>query len=342
MTATTIFLILLSSIGFLCSGLFSAYLLLVKKNKGYLHLLLGGLLLVLSIRIGKSVFYNFTDLPVFVKNLGLAANLAVGPFLLFYAKVLIQQYEIQRRDVMHFLPAVLYTLLSPLIPNEAGNPLWYASYSIVIAQQLIYLIIAARLIKNWKAAWHHDQQKSFVILWGAISFIWLIYLLIFLQILPVYLFGSIAYSVLVILLAYLVMKDDLLLQQRAKYGQNRLSIQQSQAYLELLQNRIVHDQSYLNPNLSIQDISDQVELSTKLISQVINEQLKLNFSAFINRYRIEEAKKRLVMESYQQYTISSIAYDCGFNSISSFNTSFKAITKQTPSQFRKAFFKKTG
>ncbi|MEL7124489.1 MAG: helix-turn-helix domain-containing protein, partial [Bacteroidota bacterium] len=61
--------------------------------------------------------------------------------------------------------------------------------------------------------------------------------------------------------------------------------------------------------------------------------------AFVNTYRIDEAKKRLTDESYQQYTIAGIAYDCGFNSISTFNTTFKAMTKQTPTQFRKAFMK---
>ncbi|MEL7122555.1 MAG: hypothetical protein AAFO07_24125, partial [Bacteroidota bacterium] len=229
MSATSLILILLSSIGFLISGLFSAYLLLIKNNKSTIHMLLGGLLLVLSIRVGKSVFYNFTELHIIIKNIGLAANLAIGPFLLLYGKVLIHAYALKRKDFWHFLPAAIYVVFSGLIPNQAGNDLWFASYSLVMFQQFCYLILSARLIKNWKLAWHHTLQKGFVILWSAIGLIWLTYLLIFLQILPTYIFGALAYSILVVVLAYFVSKEGSSLLQKEKYGPNRLSAKQSQA-----------------------------------------------------------------------------------------------------------------
>lgn len=341
MSTTTLIVILLSSIGFLFSAFFSAYLLFLKKHRNHLQLLLGGLLLVLSLRIGKSVFYNFTELPVVVKNIGLAANLAIGPFLLLYGKVLIQQHELQRKDIIHFLPAMIYVVFSAVIPNQPGGEYWWRiSYTFVIAQQLCYLGVSALLIKHWKTAWNHVQHKGFVLLWSAISVIWLTYLMIFLKLLPVYLFGALAYSVLVILMAYFIVKEEYAFAPREKYGPHRLSPQDSQQHLVLIQEKVLQDQIYLNPKLSIQDLSAQTNLSSKVISQVINEQLQLNFSSFINTYRIEEAKKRLRAEAYRPYTIASIAYDCGFHSISSFNTTFKALTKQTPSQFRKAALKK--
>lgn len=341
MSATTLVIILLSSIGFLFGVFFSAYLLLLNKHKSHLQFLLGGLLFVLSLRIGKSVFHNFVDLPTVIKNMGLAANLAIGPFLLLYGKVLMQQYQLQRKDIAHFLPALIYIVFSALIPNESGEYWWSISYTFVIVQQGGYLGLALRLIEHWKAAWDHTQHKGFVLLWAAISIIWLTYLLIFLQWLPVYLFGALAYSILVIVLGYFVVKEEYAFVQREKYGQSRLSANQSQQYLSLLQEKMERDKSYLNPDLSIQDLAEQIDLSAKLISQVTNEQLQLNFSAFINTYRIEEAQKRLTAEAYRAYTIASIAYDCGFNSISSFNTTFKAMTHQTPSQFRKTALKKT-
>lgn len=341
MSATTLSLILFSSIGFLISGFFSVHLLFIRKDRTQLHLLLGALLLVLSIRIGKSVFFNFVDLPIVIKNIGLAASLAIGPFLLLYGKALMQQYKLRRQDFWHFIPALIYVVFSAVIPNQTGDSVWYASYSFVIFHQLCYLIYAALLIKDWKLSWNHAQQKGFVILWSAIGLVWLTYLLIFVRLFPVYIFGALAYSVLVVLIAYFVMKEGMPFFQKEKYGQRRLSASQSQQYLELLQEKMLKDKPYLNPSLSIQDIANQVNLSSKVISQVTNEQLKLNFSAFVNTYRIEEAKKRLASESYRQFTIAGIAYDCGFNSISSFNTTFKATTKQTPSQFRKTYLKST-
>ncbi|MEM7572052.1 MAG: AraC family transcriptional regulator [Bacteroidota bacterium] len=265
------------------------------------------------------------------------ANLAIGPFLLLYGTVLIQGSSLQKKDGWHFLPAALYVLFSPVIPNQLGDTLWYVSYSFVILQQLGYIGWSALFIRDWTSNWAIVTHRGFIILWTTVALIWLTYLLIFLGLIPVYLFGALAYSFLVLLLFYFVTKEGQALLPREKYVQQPLSNQESAQYLAMIRNKMETDKSYLNPDLTIQQLSQELKLPAKLISRVINEQLRLNFSAFINSYRIEEAKRRLKSAAYRPYTIASIAYDCGFNSISSFNTTFKVMTQQTPSQFRKAF-----
>ena len=332
MPISTLSLIIISSFGFIISGFFSAYLLSSKKSKNGLHLLLGALLLMLTIRIGKSVFYNFTILPLTIKNIGLAANLAIGPLLFLYGKVLLYRDRVLKWHIWHFFPTILYLIGSPIFPNQLGSHLWYISYSFVILQQLVYLILCSRLIVNW----HLPKQRHFLILLLGISFIWLVYLFIFLGFLPVYIFGAVAYSVLVILLVFLISQEKFSFFYKEKYSQSRLSKKQAERNLQLIRQQIERNKLFLNPSLSIQDIVQKTNLSTKVVSQVINEQTGLNFSAFINTYRIKESKQRLLNPHFQNLTIASIAYDCGFNSISSFNTTFKAMTKQTPSQFRRA------
>ncbi len=59
------------------------------------------------------------------------------------------------------------------------------------------------------------------------------------------------------------------------------------------------------------------------------------FNDFINYYRIQDAKKMLLDEDNKNYTISSIAFDTGFSSLSSFNSAFKKIEGKTPSSYRK-------
>ena len=341
MSTLTLLLILFSSVGFLISGFFSLYLLFIKKHRALLDLLLGGLLLALSIRIGKSVFYNFTELPIAIKNLGLAANLAIGPFLWLYGKVAIDKSALRKHDYLHFIPAGVYIVFCGLIPNQISSVHWQTSYGFVIFQQLCYLAVSTMLINSWEESWRDGGHKSFLILWGAIGIIWLTYLLIYIELIPAYIFGALAYSLLAILLAFFALEEGWLLSPREKYGPQRLSSIQSQRYLELVQAKLEADQAFLNPNLNIQDFSHQVSLPAKVISQVINDQLKLNFSAFINSYRIAEAQRRLSSDTYTPFTIASIAYDCGFNSISSFNTTFKLLTKQTPSAYRKSFRKTT-
>lgn len=341
MSAITLSLILLSSIGFLLGGLYATYLLLFKKPNNVPQLLLGGLLLALSLRVGKSVFYNFTELPLVIKNMGLAANLAIGPFLLLYGKVLIDRHELKRTEIWHFFPAALYILFSPIIPNQSEDFFWLVSYGFVIVQQLVYLGISIKRIPDWRQAWVDPRKKGYVLLWSGVTLIWLSYLLIFLGWLPLYLFAALSYSVLMLVLAYFIIVEENIFSLGEKYGSNRLSPEKAQQYLKMIQASIIQDQRYLQPDLSIQEVADSLKVSTKVVSQVINEQLKLNFSTFINGYRIAEAQRRLRSEIYRPYTIASIAYDCGFNSISSFNTTFKSITKQTPSQFRKSFSKTT-
>ena len=59
-----------------------------------------------------------------------------------------------------------------------------------------------------------------------------------------------------------------------------------------------------------------------------------NFNQFINRYRVEEAARRLVDEP--RTPVLTIALDVGFRSISSFNTAFRAHYRKTPTDYRKS------
>ena len=68
----------------------------------------------------------------------------------------------------------------------------------------------------------------------------------------------------------------------------------------------------------------------------------MNFNQFLNKYRIEEAKKRLKDPEENQFVVLKIAYDVGFNSKSTFNTAFKKFTGMSPSQYRETYQEKTG
>ena len=69
------------------------------------------------------------------------------------------------------------------------------------------------------------------------------------------------------------------------------------------------------------------------LSQIINELEGKNFYEFVNQYRIEEFKRLVSFPKNHQFTLLSLAFECGFNSKSSFNRYFKKSTGQTPSQY---------
>lgn len=93
---------------------------------------------------------------------------------------------------------------------------------------------------------------------------------------------------------------------------------------------------FLDAELSLFKLASQLDISSHLLSYVINNGCNENFYQFINRYRIEEAKKMMQDPNMDHLSLIGIAFEVGFNSKTVFNTTFKKITKQTPSEFKKA------
>ena len=90
---------------------------------------------------------------------------------------------------------------------------------------------------------------------------------------------------------------------------------------------------YLDPDISLTILSKKVSLQVNILSQVINQNSHSNFRDFINTFRIEKATKEIRDKAQKGFTIASVAYDCGFNSLSAFNRAFKKATGQTPSEY---------
>nr|WP_250149125.1 helix-turn-helix domain-containing protein [Flagellimonas sp. 389] len=94
---------------------------------------------------------------------------------------------------------------------------------------------------------------------------------------------------------------------------------------------------YLHRTISLEIIAEKLNTPPRKLSQAINENEQKNFSEFVNQYRIEKAKQLLSEPNSIQQKIATIAYDCGFGNVTSFNLAFKAITQLTPSEYRSRF-----
>ena len=104
--------------------------------------------------------------------------------------------------------------------------------------------------------------------------------------------------------------------------------------LSKLQHKMTEDHLYRNPDLSLSDLSRATGVSERAISQTLNNEVQKNYYRFINEYRVEEVKRRLMDPKVQHLKILSVAFDAGFNSKASFNRVFKLYTGLTPKQFR--------
>ena len=92
--------------------------------------------------------------------------------------------------------------------------------------------------------------------------------------------------------------------------------------------------AFLNPGLNLMDVSRQLGINYKYISQAINIHFQKNFIRLISEYRVEESKKMICDPSKADITLEAIGELCGFQSKSTFYSAFKKITGKTPMQFK--------
>ena len=101
-----------------------------------------------------------------------------------------------------------------------------------------------------------------------------------------------------------------------------------------LRSQIEKSKLYLDPDLRLSSLANKVDLPSYQISKSINIILDKNFNEYINDFRIDDAKTKLISQEFKNITILAIALESGFNSKSSFNLQFKKRTSLTPAQFR--------
>ncbi|MFY0689397.1 MAG: ABC transporter permease [Cyclobacteriaceae bacterium] len=124
--------------------------------------------------------------------------------------------------------------------------------------------------------------------------------------------------------------------QEKKYEQSKLASAAKYQILHQINHYLEKEKPYLDPSFSLKHISQEVKASAHQVSQVLNEQMGLSFNEMVIRKRISEAKKLLKSHSLTHLKIEEIGERVGYLSKSSFNTSFKKITGQTPSEFRES------
>jgi len=102
---------------------------------------------------------------------------------------------------------------------------------------------------------------------------------------------------------------------------------------------LLKEKIYLKNDLKLQELAERLSISTNQLSKLINEKYQKNFNEFINDFRVEELKSRLIDTQYDNLTILAIGFDCGFNSKASINSIFKKKTGHSPSNYRKLYKK---
>jgi len=120
----------------------------------------------------------------------------------------------------------------------------------------------------------------------------------------------------------------------AKYSTSGLSNQELITIRQALQSLMDVEQPYLDHDLSLSKLANQLQVSTNHLSQAINTEFHCNFYQFINNLRISFAKRLIVSNEEPDLKALTLSLESGFKSTSTFYTAFKKITGMTPKEFK--------
>jgi len=342
-----ILLIVISSAGLLHGLFFAVYLCFLKKKRTLPNLLLGLILIFMAIRIGKSVILHFGhDLePLFIFA-GLSFLTAIGPLLRWYVAAMIQpDFKLPNYYLAEFLPFLLFFVMSFFVSqawfdeNNRQAIMVFAATIIFIYLHFAFYIFTSG-IKVWKAKKTYAilqpiKSQQAILQWLGIliigfAVIWVSYFLNIIEDTIPYVIGPIVYSIVIYYLSYQAfqLKSTSLNGKAFKKNDNALLFDQ-------ITKLVVNEKLYLDTEISLARLSKRINQSTQKTSETINQHAQRNFNDFMNYYRIQAAKNLLSDQHFQNFTIASIAFDTGFNSLSSFNSAFKKFEGITPSSFRK-------
>jgi len=90
---------------------------------------------------------------------------------------------------------------------------------------------------------------------------------------------------------------------------------------------------YLNPDLNLLELANQLDMNRAELSEVINLGFQKNFNDFVNSYRVKTFQDMLSEGKHKQLSLLGVAFECGFNSKATFNRVFKKLTSLSPTQY---------
>lgn len=141
------------------------------------------------------------------------------------------------------------------------------------------------------------------------------------------------YSFIIYSIAYLA-----IVQPETLFSFNVLKIKKlnrimTKQYADELIKLIEEEKLYLNSELKYSEVASRLGISARYLTEVLNREIGKGFNDFVNEYRVDEVKRRLLNNEIESLTLMAIAFESGFNSKSSFNRIFKKHTGSTPSEF---------
>ncbi|MDX2048474.1 MAG: helix-turn-helix domain-containing protein [Chitinophagaceae bacterium] len=294
--------------------------------------------------------------------------LIIAPLSWFYAAELTgQRVKLSMKLLLHFVPFLLIVFFS--LSFGSGEPRFLSSFIgdykwaiyiffwvMVVAQFSCYQYV---IHKKWRA--HQKLLQQEVSNTENVNISWIKFFLVVFLIINLFFFFSlftaihwesriwlskataIVFSVAILALGFrgILQRDvfDTII-IKDKPPQPEIPVlpvptKPNQALIDKLVKYMAEKKPFLDPELSLSKLANDLNISRSQLSQLINDGIGENFYDFVNKYRVEEVKRLMADPEMVNFSLLGIAFEGGFKSKSTFNLIFKRFTGLTPTQYRK-------
>lgn len=320
-------------------------LLLIQKQKTWTNILqsligLALLLHLINIYIySKGLKVTFHVLPVVI--------VSYGPLFYAYVKLQLTKSVVLSRAVFYPLTGVVVIAIIHIIGHYHYNSFWHILYHLSIyLYSLVFLTLA--IIHVYQRLRHGKHEWSWayhmlILMGGFIVLIGLDYASFISSFKDLQTFARVGITVvgfaisLIFLLQHIFYPSIFRTEEGHFVKKNGTKLYPDSQELELakrLSDYMDLQRPYLQSDLTIVKLSQQIEIQPHVLSSLINQYFKKNFIDYISDYRIDNARK--LLSSNPDKKILAVALESGFSNKTSFNRTFKKLTGSAPSDFRNA------
>ena len=297
----------------------------------------------------------------------------IGPLLyLFIKSLFLKEKKLVLKTLRHFVPVSLHLVLIAL-PTLLYSMFRLEALSYVVSENvylilriedlylIVYLIISLKLLAkyrrilkaNYSDLSEHDYSWIKIMLSGALlimsiylfigtyetfsgDVIWYQdYLIVVAMILLVFFLGYFGVNQSKILLSdFLLEEEDPSTFESKKTLFSDAQVEEFELLNKTLKLTLIKSKPYLDENLTLGKLAEQLGTSDKKLSTLINQHMNTTFYDLINKYRVAAVVKKMELDSYDDYSLFGIACESGFKSRTSFGRIFKKETGHSPSAYK--------
>jgi AraC-like DNA-binding protein len=315
-SAARLLYIVFCALGTLNGAVLAVHAWRLNRAERALNRLLAAFLALFCVRVSKTLLASLVPSLHGLLDTAWLASLALTPAVLFvygHRFGASQGYEIRSRHAWA-AAAVCGAVIVPLFTN----------YELTRQVVLGVLLCLGASLAWWcatavRASWVEATRFQAPLTWSTgvaaiVGIVWLAYTATAWMHYSAYEVEALVFSVASYAVIFLELRSGYIAKAHTP---RRRRIVGSDGRIDHLRLLMEQERVFLAPDLTLPALARQMKMSRDELSHLLNSGIGSSFSEFVNRYRVDECKRRLSEASAESRTVESIAYECGFNSLSS-------------------------